>query len=93
MEIPVTDAVGSLSSTLSDIDSMTIDDLNDDFGIDLIGSDPLVAKIVHGDDTLNSIADNMMSRVDGLTLEGDLCSQPRGRRSKRLSAKTVRWAS
>ena len=72
MEIPVTDAVGSLSSTLSDIDSMTIDDLNDDFGIDLIGSDPLVAKIVHGDDTLNSIADNMMSRVDGLTLEGDL---------------------
>ena len=72
MEIPVTDAVSSLSETLGGVNNMTIDELNADFGVDLIGDNELVAKIVHGDDTLSSIADNFSARVDALTLEGDL---------------------
>lgn len=72
MDIPVTDAVSSLSETLGDVKNMTIDDLNADFGVDLIGDNALVAKIVHGEDTLSSIAENFTSRIDALTLEEDL---------------------
>ena len=67
-DIPVTDALNALSSTLN-MDEMTFAQLKNTFGIDILGSgDTLMAKLINENDTLNGVANTIEQNVDALSL-------------------------
>lgn len=71
--LPVTDAVTALSGVFSDVDSMTIGDLDENFGIDVIGEDPdsLIAKLLSPSDEISDLG-VVEERIDALRLVEDL---------------------
>ncbi len=84
-DIPVTDALNSLSSTL-DMENMTFGELKDTFGVDVIGTgDTLVSKILSETDTLNNISGTIETNVDKLTLADLSIELPNGVITKILS--------
>lgn len=70
-ELPVTDAISALSASL-DVAELTVGDLKEDFGIDLLGSgEGIVNELIAADDKINEIADKLDGRIDGIEL-GDV---------------------
>ena len=70
-ELPVTDAISALSASL-DVAELTVGDLKENFGIDLLGSgEGIVNELIAADDKINEIADKLDGRIDGIEL-GDV---------------------